>query len=412
VEYHQDGSATFITPYADGSQLCSLALGMAADAVIKKPATLRKLIVKYLNKIESLHTGKPPTLIAAAARQPAVRPPESTKSNQLRQVKPEQFVKLSTLVAYLQQQLGEAETVILPMGRVCGDLGYKRLQELEKDLNLLQLVTFDTGYLVEAWIEGDNLRLERCVYGDLMKKPARLSPLEARALLLALDLVGDHLLAGRNCLLQSARQKIMQAAGGLSEDQAILVSETEKEDSSISQTIARGLEEHRLVEIEYLSQEDDRPRTRRIEPYMLTHTKGEWYLVAYCLRARDERVFRYQMIKSATLLDETFKPRQIDLHMYRANPLLPSGCEAPFRARVLFSPEVARFVGEKQPSAVLLDDGSLVDEIPYFSQNWLIREVLKYRGHAVVISPGELRSSIAETANNLAKNYPAGTFFS
>ena len=45
-------------------------------------------------------------------------------------------------------------------------------------------------------------------YGDSFARPARLLPLEAKALVAAIDLVGDHLPQAR---LDSAREKIVEA---------------------------------------------------------------------------------------------------------------------------------------------------------------------------------------------------------
>ena len=48
----------------------------------------------------------------------------------------------------------------------------------------------DGGYLVNGTIEGDSLHVEDFPYGELLKQPVRLTPREARAMLLAIDLVG------------------------------------------------------------------------------------------------------------------------------------------------------------------------------------------------------------------------------
>ena len=59
------------------------------------------------------------------------------------------------------------------------------------------------------------------------------------------------------------------------------------------------------------------------------------------------------------------------------------------RARILFSADIARWVQEKQPDTVLLADGSLAGDIPWFTEDWIIDEVLRYCGEAVLMAPAD-----------------------
>ncbi len=393
-----DGETLFATAYTDEKQLCSLVLGMESDATLIKPAFLRQMMGKLLETIAARHSGQPKPIKAAAVKQP----PQS-EAGSPGQVKPERFTRLSTLSAYLTDRLGDAESIELAAAEVADRLGYESIGSLKQDTDLLLLVCIDAGaYLVEAYIEDGRLRVERCVYGHLLKKPARLSPLEARALLLAIDLVGEHAPQGSSSL-KSARMKIIEASGGVDDGQTIIVHEAGRDDATAG-VIARGIEEHRLVEIDFLSETSDRPRKRRIEPYLIIGRGSERYVVSFCRRAGAERIFRFRMIKQAALLDERFQPREIDLDRYR-HAQFPSGSEAPLVARVHFSAAAARFVNERMPAAVMLEDGSLVDEIPYFNHEWLAREVLKYGGEAIVLSPAEPRRLVAATAKKLAIRY-------
>ena len=76
---------------------------------------------------------------------------------------------------------------------------------------MLNVVNFGGGtYVLFAEIVGDEIEVDADTYGDSFARPARLLPLEAKALVAAIDLFGDHLpQAG----LQSARRKITAALG-------------------------------------------------------------------------------------------------------------------------------------------------------------------------------------------------------
>jgi proteasome accessory factor BC len=76
---------------------------------------------------------------------------------------------------------------------------------------VLNVVNFGGGtYVLYAEVQGDEIEVDSEPYGDNFARPARLLPLEAKALIAAIDLFGDHLpQAG----LDTAREKIVEALG-------------------------------------------------------------------------------------------------------------------------------------------------------------------------------------------------------
>ena len=83
-------------------------------------------------------------------------------------------------------------------------------QELREDVDLLNVVNFGGGsYVLYAEIQGDEIDVDPEPYSDNFARPARLLPLEAKALVAAIDLLGDHLPEGS---LGSARDKIVDGA--------------------------------------------------------------------------------------------------------------------------------------------------------------------------------------------------------
>ena len=70
-------------------------------------------------------------------------------------------------------------------------------------------------------------------------------------------------------------------------------------------------------------------------------------------------------------------------------------------ARVLYSPAVARW--EIERGARALTDGSAFNEQKVGSPEWLVGEILRYRGEAELLEPPELRRAIAKRAQSLGK---------
>jgi predicted DNA-binding transcriptional regulator YafY len=70
-------------------------------------------------------------------------------------------------------------------------------------------------------------------------------------------------------------------------------------------------------------------------------------------------------------------------------------------ARIWYSPNVARWEVEK--GAHELVDGAAIAEKAVGSADWLVGEVVSYRGEAVVLEPQELRARVAQRARELAQ---------
>jgi predicted DNA-binding transcriptional regulator YafY len=69
---------------------------------------------------------------------------------------------------------------------------------------------------------------------------------------------------------------------------------------------------------------------------------------------------------------------------------------------VHFSPAVARWRIERG-AARPLADGSAVEETAVGSTEWLLGEILFFRGQATVVEPEDLRRQIADRARELAQ---------
>jgi len=71
---------------------------------------------------------------------------------------------------------------------------------------------------------------------------------------------------------------------------------------------------------------------------------------------------------------------------------------ASHRARVWISPERARWAREERRITDELDDGAVVVERGFASMRYLVRDVLKEAGDAVVLEPEDARIAVREAA--------------
>jgi predicted DNA-binding transcriptional regulator YafY len=96
-------------------------------------------------------------------------------------------------------------------------------------------------------------------------------------------------------------------------------------------------------------------------------------------------------MRSATALEETFDRRE---------GFEPARLGDARTVKVLYTKAVARWALER--GAVPLRDGTALAEMPVGSAEWLVGEILSYRGEAIVIEPHDLRAQIADRAKTLA----------
>ena len=402
VEQLDDGAIVYETPYADARPLLSWVLGLGDEAELLEPAGLRTRIAGELDALEQLldapapeRSGKAP----AVAKAPAGR--RRRPDDDLR-VEVDRFTRLTALTSYLLRRCKDDEA-LLDVADVRADLGVTA-DELRQDVRLLNLVNFGAdGALLYAEFEGRNKLSVFCdLAGPALRRPARLSPLQADTLLLAVDLVGNHLPTTTGAALSSAADKLRAARGG---HQAVVSSDLLHPDDELLTLVNRAIVDRRLLAIEYWTEGTDRVTKRVVEPYLLVHSRGEWYFVCWCRTAGGTRVFRVATTKQAQLLDETFAPREdVELDVYRREGIPTTGSYAPRAAAVWYSPVVARWIAERQPVEQLAD-GSCVASQPYVDVRWLAAHLLRFAGQARPLDPPEAVDGVRAAVRRLRERY-------
>jgi proteasome accessory factor C len=111
------------------------------------------------------------------------------------------------------------------------------------------------------------------------------------------------------------------------------------------------------------------------------------------------RHFRLDRIKSATVTKDRFEPRA-DVDPAADVDGWPRTGEVPAsrRAQVWISPERARWAREERTVTGELEDGAVIVELAFAGVDWLVREVLKEAGDAVVLAPEDARSAVRAAA--------------
>ena len=156
--------------------------------------------------------------------------------------------------------------------------------------------------------------------------------------------------------------------------------------------LSEAAETRRVVELEYLKEGEESPTLRRVEPYTIERELPVWRVHTWDRTVDAARTFRLDRMRSATLTDESFEPR---------DGFDPSYLRDPRVARLLHSPAIARWKLER--GARSLTDGSAIADVPYKTEEWLLSEVFADGGETVVLGPQRLRDVVAKRARRLQR---------
>jgi proteasome accessory factor BC len=390
----------FTTAYANPRQLVAWVLGLGEHARVEAPADLAAEVAQRVSLVADRHEHAPEL---APPVPPAVADDEAASENgngrrDPAAIRPERFARLVTLASVLIDA-GRAERK-LRVEDVCERLQITD-QELREDVNVLNVVNFGGGsYVLYAEVGDDGwVEVDPEPYSDNFARPARLLPVEAKALVAAIDLIGDHLPEGA---LQSAREKIVSALGADPTDQGLQIATPGGDDVSIARVVNEAVAGRRLLRMEYYKANEDEFSERTIEPYALVNGLEGWYVASYDPAKEDLRHFRLDRIKSAVVLDDTFEPRS---EMDRAGDMegwaRTGEVDASRTARVWYSPERARWAREEMAVAEELADGSVVVAMPFKGMDWLVRRVLAEAGDAAVLEPADARDAVRQAVARL-----------
>jgi proteasome accessory factor BC len=399
----EDGSADriFTTSYADARQLISWVLGLGEHARVLGPPELQSELEQRLTLLTERHSGDPELAAVVAETPPAESVPATGESDGRREtaIRPERFARLVTLASILIE--GGREGRSLAVDEVCERLQVTD-QELREDVQVLNVVNFGAGsYILYAEITGSGtIEVDPDAYSDSFARPARLLPIEAKALVAAIDLIGEHIPKGS---LASARNRIVKALGEDPIEEGLQVATQAGDDPGIARLVSKAIAGRRLLRIEYYKEAEDELSQRTIEPYALINSDKGWYVASFDPTKDAVRHFRLDRIKSAEVTDERFERRpEVDPAADIEGWPRTGEVEGAERARVWFSPERARWAREERQVVEELEDGSVVVELSFAGTDWLVREVLKEAGDAAILEPLEAREAVLEAAGRLS----------
>ena len=292
------------------------------------------------------------------------------------------LVRLLNMVPYFQanQRITFAEAA--------ADLGVTPKQ-LRDDLNQLWmcgLPGYGPGDLIDIEFSGDTIEV---VFSAGMDKPLRLTSPEATGLLMALRALVDVPGVVDPDAARSAIATIEAAAGTVAHAPGP-ESERAPAESPSAAAVRQAVRDGRALAIEYYSASRDTLSSRTVDPIRLALINDLSYLEAWCREAEGVRLFRFDRIVDAAVLDEASAPpapalaAPTDTALFDADPSLPS-------ATLRVAPEAA-WMFDYYPMRVLaeLPDGHREAAMTYASEEWMSRLILGFGADVAVLAPEPL----------------------
>lgn len=277
-------------------------------------------------------------------------------------------------------------------------------KQLDADLDQLWmcgLPGYSPGDLIDFDFVGDTIEV---TFSAGVDHPLRLTSTEATGVLVALRALVDVPGMVDPEAARSAIAKIESAAGS----QRAAVEESIPEESGAAAAVRAAVRDGRAVTLEYYSASRDSLTSRTVDPIRVVLVGDNSYLEAWCRSAEAVRLFRFDRIVDAQLLDDPAAPPPPavqagpDTSLFDADPALP--------AATLLIDASAAWMFDYYPLRVVkeLPDGACEAVMTYASEEWMARFVLGFGSAVRVVTPGSLAQRVQQAAEEALRAYDAG----
>jgi proteasome accessory factor C len=339
------------------------------------------------------------------------------------------LVRLLNMVPYFQANPR------VSYDKAAADLGVsrKQLDEDIKQLWVCGLPGYSPGDLIDFELSDGTIKV---TFSAGMDRPLRLTSTEATGLLMGLRALADIPGVVDPAAARSAIAKIEAAAGSVAKAEAAAgsVAKAEAAAGSVAKaeaaagsvagvdasapveahaaaTVREAVRDARAVSVDYYSASRDALSTRVVDPIRVVLIGDHSYLEAWCRQAEGVRLFRFDRIVGARVLDESAAPPQPaaaappNTGLFDADPSLPS-------ATLRISPRAA-WTLEYFPMRVLPEsdfgrdapDDSCLAEMTYAAEDWMARLILGFGADVTVLAPASLAERVRDAASEALAVY-------
>lgn len=304
------------------------------------------------------------------------------------------LTRLLVMVPYLQAHPGVSAAT------AAHDLG-TTTKQIMQDLNQLWmcgLPGYSPGDLIDLSFTEESIEV---TFSAGIDRPLRLTAAEAAPLLIALRALIDTAGVVDTAAARTAIAKIETAMGPSSGTGITAEKDSGPVESDAVVAVRAAIRDRRAVRLRYYSASRDQVTERVVDPIRLQAVDGNGYLEAWCRDSDGVRLFRFDRIDDASVLDEpAAPPADIDesasLGLFESDPALPSVLIEidPDVVWVLEYYLIEPFDPDESPDSTR----PLRATMTYGSAEWLIRFVSSFGGKIRVLDNADVAAAVRERA--------------
>lgn len=181
-------------------------------------------------------------------------------------------------------------------------------------------------------------------------------------------------------------------------------------DPQVFRDLQEAIRDAASLEVVYHTQSRNATERRTLDPYRLASLDGEWYLLAFCHRHRQVRVFRPSRIREMRRTGETFHlPPDFDASRFLHTKFHAMAGDRPVEVRIHFDRSIAGYIAEREwpeeNQCQFLTDGGVELRLVTENADAVIRWVLNWGVGAEILSPPWVRRRLREMVQRILQRY-------
>ena len=181
-------------------------------------------------------------------------------------------------------------------------------------------------------------------------------------------------------------------------------------DPIVFQNVTIALIQGRLLSFCYYSPTSSACTMRTVEPHHMVNYLGTWHLIAFCHLRNEWRDFVLGRMTICKVEAEEFAIRsKEEWQPFLENTFGIFQNKRSFNVKLKFSPERSRWIrGEvwhEGQTEEMLEDGSLILNLPVSHEAEIMMEILKHGSHVEVLEPEWLKKKVIKEMKDAVKKY-------
>lgn len=174
--------------------------------------------------------------------------------------------------------------------------------------------------------------------------------------------------------------------------------------------IREAILSHTVLAFDYYGQYGEMSR-RIVEPMQLLFKDYTWYLRAFCRERQDMRQFKILRMKRMTMLEEKFKPRQIEFQEEVQKEIEKDQRQHGRKEELPISLWIAKkeayriYDRFEEEEITLLPDGNFKIQMNCILDDWVYGMILSFGPSAKVLEPETVKAEVIKRIHEMGKQY-------